>query len=66
MAINMPTVEEVERLFPHSLIPKIQGKPTYKKLYGVQKILMENAASIEMLYGGGNHGYLGLNIIPAR
>eukprot|EP00957_Ditylum_brightwellii_P087815 6687579-Ditylum_brightwellii.AAC.1 len=27
---------------------------------------MENAASIEMLYGGGNHGHLGLIINPTR
>eukprot|EP00957_Ditylum_brightwellii_P086587 6587883-Ditylum_brightwellii.AAC.1 len=27
---------------------------------------MENTASIETLYGGGNHGHLGLIINPAR
>eukprot|EP00957_Ditylum_brightwellii_P010308 779535-Ditylum_brightwellii.AAC.1 len=59
MASNTSTVEELERSFPHSLNPKIQGEPTYEKLYKIQKLLMENVASIETLYGGGNHGHLG-------
>eukprot|EP00957_Ditylum_brightwellii_P094591 7204742-Ditylum_brightwellii.AAC.2 len=62
MASNVPTVKEIERLFPHIIIPNIQGEPTYDKLYEVQKLLMGNAASIETLYGGRNHGHLGLII----
>eukprot|EP00957_Ditylum_brightwellii_P014795 1115578-Ditylum_brightwellii.AAC.1 len=66
MASNMPTVEEIERSFLHTIIPKIQGEPAYDKLYEVQKLLMENTTSIKTLYGGGNHGHLGLIINPNR
>eukprot|EP00957_Ditylum_brightwellii_P124695 9504401-Ditylum_brightwellii.AAC.2 len=43
MVSSTPTVEELERSFLHTLIPKIQGKLTYEKLYEIQKLLMENA-----------------------
>eukprot|EP00957_Ditylum_brightwellii_P001103 87902-Ditylum_brightwellii.AAC.1 len=66
MASNAPTAKEIKQLFPHTLIPKDQSEPTYDKLYEVQKLLMENAASIKTLYRGGNHGHLGLVINPAR
>eukprot|EP00957_Ditylum_brightwellii_P173327 13196742-Ditylum_brightwellii.AAC.1 len=66
MASSAPTVEELEWLFPQTLIPKIQGEPTYEKLYEIQKRLMENAAAIESAYRGGNHSHLGLIIPPVR
>eukprot|EP00957_Ditylum_brightwellii_P189954 14461298-Ditylum_brightwellii.AAC.1 len=66
MASNTPTVKEIKRSFPHTIITKIQGDPTYDKLYEVQKLFMENAAFIETLYEGGNHGHLGLIINPDR
>eukprot|EP00957_Ditylum_brightwellii_P015822 1191704-Ditylum_brightwellii.AAC.1 len=66
MANTAPTVADLEQSFPHTLIPEIQGSPTYEKLYEIQKLLMENAASVETQYGSGNHGHLGLAINPTR
>eukprot|EP00957_Ditylum_brightwellii_P121978 9302361-Ditylum_brightwellii.AAC.1 len=35
-------------------------------MYEIQKLLMENAASVETQYRGGNHDHLGLVINPTR
>eukprot|EP00957_Ditylum_brightwellii_P076999 5852190-Ditylum_brightwellii.AAC.1 len=66
MASTAPTIEDLEQPFPNTLIPKIQGPLTYKNPYKIQKLLMENVASVETQYGGGNHGHLGLVINTTR
>eukprot|EP00957_Ditylum_brightwellii_P044817 3400377-Ditylum_brightwellii.AAC.1 len=47
-------------------MPKIQGKPTYSAIKAIHKILMENAASMPTMLGGGNHGHHTLVMNPTR
>eukprot|EP00957_Ditylum_brightwellii_P163901 12478183-Ditylum_brightwellii.AAC.1 len=66
MANMAPSVEVISKVFPQTFIPKIPGEPDYKQLYKVHRLLMENAASIDTIIGGGLHGHLALVITPAR
>jgi hypothetical protein len=59
------TVEDYINAFPHPLIIKIQGLPTYEAIAEVQRLLNANAASIECTLGGGALGYLALTVSPA-
>eukprot|EP00957_Ditylum_brightwellii_P007305 554938-Ditylum_brightwellii.AAC.1 len=61
-----PSVEDISKVFPQTFIPKIPGEPDYKQLYKVHRLLMENAALIDTMIGGGLHGHPGLVITPAR
>ena len=60
------TVESVIESFPNPSIPKFEHEPTYDSIKQVEKYLIENASSIESTLGGGNHGYLGLIMDPAK
>eukprot|EP00957_Ditylum_brightwellii_P148426 11300090-Ditylum_brightwellii.AAC.1 len=44
-------------------IPRLLGKPTYKHIYELNKILSDNEGSIQSTLGCGGHDLLGL-IIP--
>ena len=59
-------VENIIDSFPNSSIPIIEGEPTYATLKHNEKLLIENASSIQSTLGGGNHGYLGLILKPAK
>jgi hypothetical protein len=59
------TVKNIIASFPKSPT-KIDGTPMYESLKALKDILIENAASIESMRGGGNHGLLGLVVTPAR
>jgi hypothetical protein len=59
------TVEDFINGFPHPLIIKIQGLPTYNSITEVQRTLNANAASIKCTLGGGLFGYLALTVSPA-
>ena len=54
------TVDSVTESFPNPTVPKIEGEPTYQSIKNVEKVLLENAASVPSELGGGQHGYLGL------
>ena len=60
------TVENIIESFPNSSIPIIEGKPTYDKIKQIEKLLIENTSSIQTTLGGGNYGYLGLILKPAK
>ena len=62
---NTPTPEEFTDSFPHSIIPCIQGKPTYDSLCKLKQKLCENAASVPLACRGGANGYLGIVVLPA-
>ena len=60
------TVESILESFPNQHIARVPGEPTYKSIKQIEKLLVENAASMHSNLGGGNFGYLGLVIKPAR
>eukprot|EP00957_Ditylum_brightwellii_P204666 15340340-Ditylum_brightwellii.AAC.1 len=66
MAEASPSVDGIMTGFPNTIIPQINGEPTYQQLYEVHRMLMENASSIEATFGCGLHRHLGLVITPAQ
>lgn len=63
-AVNYSTI------FPNTLengklIP-IRGKPAFKTLMDMRKLLIQNAATIHTTFGGGQHGYSGLVLLPTE
>eukprot|EP00957_Ditylum_brightwellii_P026251 1985859-Ditylum_brightwellii.AAC.1 len=60
MAINAQPIDKITKAFMHPVLPRIVGKPTYKNLYEVHKLLMKNASTISSTIRGGNHGHIGL------
>jgi hypothetical protein len=60
-----PSIEDYITGFPHPIINKIQGMPSYETIAEVQRDLNANAASIETTLGGGTLGYLALTVAPA-
>ena len=60
------TVEGITESFPNPSIPIIEGEPTYETIKKNEKLLIENASSIQTTLGGGQHGYLGLILKPAK
>jgi hypothetical protein len=59
------TVKNIISSFPKSPT-KIDGKPTYQTLKDLKDTLIENAASINLVCGSGNHGLLGLVVTAAK
>ncbi len=59
------TVENIISSF-HKSPAKIDGKPTYQTLKDLKDTLIENAASIDSVRGGWNHGLLGLVVTAAE
>ena len=47
-------------IFPHAVLTKILGKPTYATLLRLCKELYANARSVHSTRGGGQNGHLGL------
>lgn len=65
MASAVPTVEAIKEGFPHLVVPRQPGEPTYKTIRTVHRLLKANAASIPSDLGGGAHGLLGLLLTDA-
>ena len=59
-------VENITDSFPNPTIPKIEGEPRYETIKSVEKLLIENASSVQSTLGGGNHGLLGLILTPEK
>eukprot|EP00957_Ditylum_brightwellii_P006824 516698-Ditylum_brightwellii.AAC.1 len=59
------TAESITASFLHSVIPRLPGNPTYKFIYEVNRILRENAGSVQSTLGGDRHGHIRLTIQPA-
>ena len=60
MASSGPSVETIKEGFPHLLIPRHTGAPSYESVQATHKLLKANAASVPSDLGGGQHGLLGL------
>eukprot|EP00957_Ditylum_brightwellii_P154487 11756961-Ditylum_brightwellii.AAC.1 len=65
MAEAAPSVDDIVKGFPKTIIPQINEEPTYQQLYEVHLMLMENTSSVKATFGGGLHRHLGLVITPA-
>ena len=59
-------VESIIEGFPYSNIEKISRELPYHSIKEVERKLIKNASSFLSELGGGNHGYLGLVLTPAK
>jgi hypothetical protein len=59
------TVEDVMAIFPHPVLPTVQGEPDYQTIHATRKFLQANSRAIDTHLGGGKLGYLGLIIADA-
>jgi len=57
-------IETIKEGFPHPVIPKHLGTPTYDVIAAVHMKMKANAASVVSALGGGSHGLLGLTVSP--
>ena len=64
MSSSVPSVEDITNAFP-TPITSITGESNYESLETLNDKLKANVASIPTTLGGGNHGYLGLILLPA-
>ena len=67
----IPTIPEVRESdvkakFPHQTLTVIDGKPTYEKMLNCERELGINALAVEVPFGGGNRGCLGLVYSAAK
>ena len=59
------SLESIKGLFPHLVIPRQIGAPSYETISDVHTKLKANASSVPTTLGGGAHGHLGLMLGPA-
>ena len=64
--MSTATIDNITNSFPDSTIPTIEREPRYETIKRVEKVLIENASSINSTLGGGNHGFLGLILTPEK
>jgi hypothetical protein len=60
MSTSIPRVKDT--YFQHTVLTKIQGRPSYESLQLLAKQLKANAACVPSTLGGGIYGHLGLVI----
>jgi hypothetical protein len=56
------SVEDAIAIFPHPILPTVQGEPDYHTIHSIRKLLCANARSIKTHLGGGALGHLGIII----
>jgi hypothetical protein len=56
------TVEDVMAIFPHPILPTVEGEPDYQTINATRKFLLANSWAIDTHLGGGTLGHLGLII----
>ena len=60
------SVDHILEIFPNQHIARIQEEPPHKSIKKVEKLIIENSASIHSNLGGGNLGYIWLVVCPAK
>ena len=60
--MNTVGIEGIIEGFPHPIIPKHTGYPTYESIADTHLKLNANAASVYSELGGGQHGLLYLTL----
>jgi hypothetical protein len=63
--VKYANVEEVLEIFPHPILPLVQGEPDYNTIHAIRKLLQANARAIYTHLGGGALGHLGITISEA-
>ena len=58
--IREVTPEEVLAKFPHQILTKIEGEPSYGGFYQLREEVTDNMLAIDSPFGGGNHGHWGM------
>eukprot|EP00957_Ditylum_brightwellii_P191220 14559902-Ditylum_brightwellii.AAC.1 len=66
MMVNAPSVEEIMKNFQYTVLLQVAGQPTYKRIYEIHKLAMENTATIDITIGEGAYGYLALVLTCQR
>jgi hypothetical protein len=56
------TVEDVMAIFPHPILPTVEGEPDYQTIHATRKFLQANSRAIDTHLGRGTVGHLGLII----
>jgi hypothetical protein len=59
------TVEDVIAIFPHPILPIVQGEPDYQTINAIRKLLQANDGAIDTHLGGGVLGHMGLIVADA-
>ena len=59
-----PSTDAIETKFPHKVLTKIEGLPTYSDFHLLREELFRNALSAKSPFGGGNHGHIGACMDP--
>jgi hypothetical protein len=54
------TFEDGMAIFPHPVLPTVQGEPDYQTIHATRKFLQANSQAIATHLGGGTLGHLGL------
>jgi hypothetical protein len=60
------TLDELIAGFPHSILPKVTGEPTFEDLKITRRLLNANAMIISSYEGGRRHGHLGIIMTNAE
>jgi hypothetical protein len=63
--IKYATVEEVMAIFPHPVLPTVQGEPDYQTIHATRKFLQANSRAIDTHLGGSTLGHLCLIMYDA-
>jgi hypothetical protein len=56
------TIEDVMAIFPHPILPTVDGEPDYQTIHATRKFLQANSRAIGTHLGGGTLVHLGLII----
>jgi hypothetical protein len=59
------TVEDVLAIFPHPILPTVEGEPDYQTIHATRKFLQANSRAINTHSGGGTLGHLGIIVSDA-
>ena len=63
---GIPFVDKIAAAFPHKILGKISGTPSWIDIDDAQEKQTENAASRSSTRGGGAHGHAGMVVPTAR
>ena len=63
---GIPSVDGIAASFPHNILERISGTPSWINIDDAQEKHTENAASRPYTRGGGAHGHAGMVVPTAR
>jgi hypothetical protein len=59
------TFEDIIAIFPHPILPIVQGYLDYQTIHTIRKLLQANARAIDTHLGGGSLGHVGIIVSVA-